>query len=189
MDGEIVVVSGLPRSGTSLLMQMLKSGGLHILTDNIRTADIDNPRGYYEFEKAKSLKQDSSWLVQARGKGVKLVSMLLYELPPKERYRIIFVERDLDEILASQQKMLTRLGQDMGGDEDMRRFMSLHLAKLRDWLGQQHHIQVLTVCYNDLLANPIEEACRINHFLDETLDTEKMANVVDPSLYRNRTNA
>src|SRR5262245_7195282 len=110
MDSEIIIVSGLPRSGTSLMMQMLESGGVEIVTDNIRTADTDNPRGYYEFEKVKKIKQDASWLPQTRGKAFKMVSQLLYDLPASERYRIIFMERDLDEMLLSQDKMLKRLG-------------------------------------------------------------------------------
>jgi hypothetical protein len=186
MESEIVIVSGLPRSGTSLLMQMLDSGGLSVLTDNVRTADVDNPKGYYELEAVKKTKQDPSWLPQARGKGVKMVSLLLYDLPPEERYRIIFIERDLDEVLVSQRKMLARLQQDPGRDDDMRRFFTLHLEKLHDWLRRQSHIAVLPVSYNNLLAQPMIEAQRINRFLDEKLDAARMANVVDPSLYRNR---
>src|SRR5713101_4497721 len=107
---EIIIVSGLPRSGTSLMMQMLENGGVEVMTDNTRTADTDNPRGYYEFEKVKKIKQDSSWLPLTRGKAFKMVSQLLYDLPPGERYRIIFMGRDLDEVLLSQEKMLERLG-------------------------------------------------------------------------------
>src|SRR5437660_12828449 len=110
MDSEIIIVSGLPRSGTSLMMQMLENGGVPVVTDHIRTADTDNPRGYYEFEQVKKIKQDASWLPATRGKAVKMVSQLLYDLPTSERYKIIFMERDLDEVLASQEKMLERLG-------------------------------------------------------------------------------
>src|SRR5882724_9225667 len=109
-DSEIIVVSGLPRSGTSLMMQMLAGGGVEIVTDAIRAADCDNPRGYQEFERVKKIKQDRSWLPEARDKAFKMVSQLLYDLPPSERYRIIFMQRDLDEVLASQEKMLERLG-------------------------------------------------------------------------------
>lgn len=186
MDSEIVIVSGLPRSGTSLLMQMLESGGLGVLADNVRVADPDNPRGYYELEKVKTIKQDSSWLQQARGKAFKMVSLLLYDLPPGERYRIVFMERDMDEILLSQRTMLARLHQEPGDDEDMRRFFALHLEKLRHWLHHQSHIDVLDVSYNDLVAQPMTEARRINRFLDRNLDMVRMANEVDQSLYRNR---
>src|SRR5437763_1790519 len=98
MESAIIIVSGLPRSGTSLMMQMLDNGGVEVVTDNIRTADTDNPRGYYELEKVKKIKEDVSWLPGARGKAFKMVSQLLYDLPPTERYRIIFMERDLDEM-------------------------------------------------------------------------------------------
>src|SRR5438067_12425110 len=109
MDSEIIIVSGLPRSGTSLMMQMLQRGGVEIVTDDVRTADVDNPRGYYELEKVKKIKQDASWLPQARGKAFKMVSQLLYDLPGGETYRIIFMQRNLDEVLLSQDKMLERL--------------------------------------------------------------------------------
>src|SRR6516165_1289807 len=110
MISEIVIVSGLPRSGTSLMMQMLDHGGVPVVTDHIRSADTDNPKGYYEFEQVKTIKRDTSWLPATRGKAFKMVSQLLYDLPPGETYRIIFMERDLDEVLLSQEKMLTRLG-------------------------------------------------------------------------------
>src|SRR5215510_8114285 len=108
MDSDIIVVSGLPRSGTSLMMQMLDSGGVEVVTDNIRAADTDNPRGYHEFEKVKRIKHDASWLPGTRGKVFKMISQLLYDLPPGENYRIIFMDRDLDEVLRSQEKMLER---------------------------------------------------------------------------------
>src|SRR5579864_8247467 len=106
MDAEIIIVSGLPRSGTSLMMQMLDNGGVEVVTDNVRTADTDNPRGYYEFEQVKTIKRDTSWLPATRGRAFKMVSQLLYDLPPSEAYRIIFMERDLEETLLSQEKML-----------------------------------------------------------------------------------
>ncbi|MGO9469165.1 MAG: hypothetical protein ACLQVF_33985 [Isosphaeraceae bacterium] len=109
MSKHIIIVSGLPRSGTSLMMQMLDQGGVEIVTDNIRRADTDNPRGYYELEQVKKIKNDVSWLPATRGKAFKMVSQLLYELPPTEEYRVIFMERDLDEMLVSQEKMLARL--------------------------------------------------------------------------------
>src|SRR5438132_4951320 len=108
MHSEITIVSGLPRSGTSLMMQMLDNGGIEVVTDNIRTADTDNPRGYYEYEQVKKIKEEKSWLPQTRGKAFKMVSQLLYELPANEGYRIIFMQRDLDEMLLSQEKMLKR---------------------------------------------------------------------------------
>src|SRR5579864_3170002 len=130
MDSEIIIVSGLPRSGTSLMMQMLDCGGIAVVTDNIRTADTDNPRGYYEYEQVKKIKEDNSWLPQTRGKAFKMVSQLLYELPATERYRIIFMQRDLDEMLLSQEKMLKRLNRPAAAPGDMKRFYELHLEKL-----------------------------------------------------------
>jgi hypothetical protein len=186
MDSEIIIVSGLPRSGTSLMMQMLENGGIEIITDNQRTADTDNPRGYYEFEKVKQLKRDSSWMPAARGKAVKMVSQLLYDLPAGEKYRIIFMERDLDEMLISQEKMLQRLGRTAAPREEMKRSYTLHLDRLHDWLRQQANLPYLRVSYNALLEKPDEQAALVQGFLGGKVDITKMATTVDPSLYRNR---
>jgi hypothetical protein len=186
MDSEIIVVSGLPRSGTSLMMQMLENGGIEIITDNQRTADTDNPRGYYEFEKVKQIKRDSSWLPQARGKAFKMVSQLLYDLPSSERYHILFMERDLDEMLLSQEKMLQRLGRSAAPREEMKRSYTLHLERLHDWLAEQAHMRCLRVSYNGLLEGAQEQAERVYQFLGGKADVEKMVQTVDPSLYRNR---
>ncbi|NLF69210.1 MAG: sulfotransferase [Candidatus Anammoximicrobium sp.] len=188
MDVEIIVVSGLPRSGTSLMMQMLASGGVLVVTDRLRPPDADNPRGYYEFEKVKTIKQDSSWLPEIRGKALKVVSQLLYDLPLGERYRIIFMERDLDEILASQEQMLARLGRTSPPREELRRSYRLHLERLHEWLGRQPHVQVLRVSYNQLLRQPAREADRVCEFLGAAPDADAMAACVDPSLHRNRSN-
>jgi hypothetical protein len=181
----IVVVSGLPRSGTSLMMQMLDHGGIPVVTDNIRTADTDNPRGYYEFEQVKAIKRDTAWIHSTRGKAFKMVSQLLYELPSTERYKVIFMERDFDEMLASQEKMLERLGRPAAPREEIKRSFTAHLQKLRAWLPQQRHLEVLDVRYNDLVADPAGQATRVRAFL-EAGDADKMAGAVDPSLYRNR---
>jgi hypothetical protein len=186
MEPAIIIVSGLPRSGTSLMMQMLEKGGVEVVTDNLRTADTDNPRGYYEFEKVKKIKQDASWLPQTRGKAFKMVSQLLYDLPSTERYRIIFMERDLDEMLLSQEKMLQRLGRRAAPREEMRRSYTLHLERLHAWLRQQPHLEVLCVRYNDLVEGPARQAERVREFLGGQADVERMAGTVDPSLYRNR---
>jgi len=186
MDSEIVIVSGLPRSGTSLMMQMLQSGGVEVVTDDVRTADADNPRGYYELEKAKRTKADASWLPESRGKAVKMVSQLLYDLPASERYRIIFMDRDLEEMLLSQEKMLQRLGRTAAHREPMKRAYALHLARLHEWLRRQGHMKVLRVSYNDLVEQPQRESQRVSEFLDGLPSAESMARSVDPSLYRNR---
>jgi RNase adaptor protein for sRNA GlmZ degradation len=186
MDSAIIVVSGLPRSGTSLMMQMLENGGVAVVTDNIRTADTDNPRGYYEFEKVKRLKQNASWLPETRGKAFKMVSQLLYDLPGSERYRIIFMERDTDEMLRSQDKMLQRLNRPAAPHEEMKRYYAVHLERLHAWLGQQPHIDVVRVNYNDLIERPEANTERIREFLNGKVNAEAMAKTVDPSLYRNR---
>src|SRR5215831_12895524 len=147
MVPEIIIVSGLPRSGTSLMMQMLENGGVEVVTDNIRTADSDNPRGYYELEKVRRIKQDKSWLPLMRGKAFKMVSQLLYDLPRGETYRIVFMERDLDEVLASQDIMLNRLGKRSTPREQMKQSYALHLERLHEWLREQPHIAVLRVSY------------------------------------------
>jgi hypothetical protein len=187
MDAEIIIVSGLPRSGTSLLMQMLANGGVSVVTDNVRAADCDNPRGYFELEKAKRIKQDASWLPAMRCKAFKMVSQLLYDLPPGEKYRIIFMQRDLDEMLISQEKMLERLNKPSAPRDQIKRSFRIHLDRLRDWLGRQGNMEVLYVSYNDLIAQPEVQAERISAFLLGAGDTMAMARTVDASLYRNRT--
>ncbi len=186
MDDEIIIVSGLPRSGTSLMMQMLARGGVEVLTDNIRTADTDNPCGYYEFERVKKLKDDASWVPETRGKAVKMVSQLLLALPRSESYLVIFMERDLDEMLASQEKMLERLNREAAPREDIKRAFVKHLERLRDWLGEQPHIKVLYVKYSDLVEHPEEQSRRVSQFLGGKPDPKSMAGAVDSSLYRNR---
>ena len=91
-----------------MMMKMLEAGGVKLLEDNKRCADEDNPKGYFEYEKVKNLQKDSTWLSIARGKAIKIISMLLYHLPPVYRYRIIFMQRAMDEVLASQKRMLAR---------------------------------------------------------------------------------
>lgn len=189
LGSEIVIVSGLPRSGTSLMMQMLHRGGLTAVTDEIRAADIDNPRGYFELEKVKKIKEDASWLPDARGRVFKMVSQLLYDLPTSEGYRIVFMERDEDEMLASQEKMLARLGRDAAPRDEIRRAYSLHIERLGTWLKKQDHIQVHRVSYNALVEAPAQEAAKINTFLGGDLDVAEMVTAIDPSLYRNRKHA
>jgi hypothetical protein len=168
------------------MMQMLESGGVDVLTDQVRAADVDNPRGYYEFEKVKRTKQDPSWLPLGRGKAVKMVSQLLYDLPPGETYRVVFMERDLDEMLGSQEKMLRRLGRSPAPREEMKRSYALHLERLRAWLGRQPHLEVIYVSYNDLVERPEGQAARVSDFLGGKADPARMATTVDRSLYRNR---
>ena len=186
VENEIVIVSGLPRSGTSLMMQMLDKGGITVVTDHIRTADTDNPRGYYELEQVKTIKRDVSWLGKMRGKAFKMVSQLLYELPACEKYRVIFMERDLDEVIRSQDKMLARLGKPAAPADQIKRLFTSHLEQLREWLAKQQNIQVLYVHYNDVVQRPETEVQRISAFLEGKADAREMVRSVDPSLYRNR---
>lgn len=186
MSAEIIIVSGLPRSGTSLMMQMLALGGFEILTDGVRAADEDNPRGYYELEKVKTIEHDRAWLPEARGKVLKMVSQLLYALPDSERYRILFMQRQLDELLASQAAMLKRLGRPLPADDSIGGPYRRHLAQLHAWLREQAHIEVLPVNYNALVAEPSRYAEQIRDFLGTDADIERMASAVDASLYRNR---
>jgi len=185
-DSEIILVSGLPRSGTSLMMQMLDRGGVPILTDAIRTADDDNPRGYYEFEPVKQTSRDPSWLALARGKAVKIVSSLLFDLPDTESYRILFMERHMDEVLESQEKMLRRLNRPAAARVDLKAAFTTHLRRVFEWLSRQRHMRVLRVSYNRLLTAPQLEIQRVSEFLEGRAAPEGMLEAVDPSLYRNR---
>ncbi|WP_165068187.1 sulfotransferase family protein [Paludisphaera rhizosphaerae] len=185
-DQEIVIVSGLPRSGTSLMMQMLDQGGIEAVTDRQRTPDVDNPRGYYEFEIVKKIKEDASWLPETRGKVFKMVSQLLYDLPASETYRIVFMRRDFDEMLASQEKMLARLGRPSAPRDEIKRAFTQHLQRLFAWLEKQPNMHVLFVDHHDLVADPSPQVARINAFFGGRLDEAKMIEAVDPSLYRNR---
>jgi len=186
----IVVVSGLPRSGTSLMMQMLDAGGMPLLVDHERKPDEDNPKGYYEFEKVKEIEKDSSWLDQARGKAVKIVSPLLQHLRigGNNRYKIIFMQRDLDEVLASQKKMAERLKkqEDSVDDETLKKNYIRHLEEVEDWLERQENIDVLCVKYTDVLSHPDIVADEVCSFLGMDLNREAMSKVVDPSLYRQK---
>jgi hypothetical protein len=185
---KIVVVSGLPRSGTSMLMHVLQAGGMTPLTDQIRTPDVDNPKGYYEFERVRRLPQgDVGWLDDARGKCVKVISALLMYLPPGYSYDVIFMHRHIDEVLNSQRKMLVRLGQaDTDNDADMTVLLQQHVDDVRNWLVSQSNFSLLDADYNAMLAAPANWVARINAFLGGNLDVAGMQAAVDSALYRNR---
>ncbi|MCB2202670.1 sulfotransferase [bacterium] len=186
----ITVVSGLPRSGTSMMMSALQAGGMPLVVDRIRGADANNPKGYYEFERVKRLpKGDTRWLKGAGGKAVKVISALLTFLPPDYNYRVIFMERDLDEIMASQQRMLARSGKPAQSEQDNRTVRATsqqHLDEIHAWLDAQDWIQTHTVSYNDILRFPEEQFAEVAAFLDNQVDPEAMASVVDPALYREK---
>lgn len=184
----LTIVSGLPRSGTSMMMRMLETGGIRAIADHLRTADVDNPRGYYEFEPAKKTKEDPSWVPGAVGGVVKMVYQLLYDLPPKFEYRVLFMSRKMEEVLQSQRKMLDRLGkaQHMPPDEEMARMFQMQLKKFRDWVAAQPNFKMIDVVYHELVADPSPHIERINTFLGGHLNTQAMREVVEPELYRNR---
>jgi hypothetical protein len=184
----ITIVSGLPRSGTSMMMQMLAAGGLPALADNVRQADEDNPRGYYEFERVKQVDHDNSWLDEAEGKAVKMVYRLLYDLPPDRPYRVIFMTRALDQVIASQEVMLERQGK-AGERVDTARLADMYRRQLQTvmvWLGAQPNFSVLAVDYRDVLSDPEQVVQQLDGFLDGRLDTDAMLQVPDWSLYRQR---
>jgi len=185
----VVVVSGLPRSGTSMVMSMLDAGNLPVLTDRAREADEDNPKGYFELEKVKDLAEagDKSWLRDARGSAVKIISHLLKELPDENFYQIIFARRNLQEIIASQNIMLKRQAQ--GNPVEDAKAVDLyrkHLVNVRFLVRRKPNLAMLELAYTDVLTNPQNAAEQINRFLGRKLDVRAMSAVVDPSLYRNR---
>jgi hypothetical protein len=185
----VTIVSGLPRSGTSMMMRMLEAGGLPPLVDGIREADDDNPLGYYEFERVKKVKEDQGWLEDARGKVVKMVSTLLVDLPTRYTYRVVFMRRRLEEILASQRRMLLRNAKPWSEADDARMtgLYQAHLRQIEAWIARQRHLSALHVSYNELLASSREHADRVNVFLGGALDVSRMVSVVDQNLYRQKT--
>jgi hypothetical protein len=184
----IVIVSGLPRSGTSMMMKMLAEGGLPVLTDEIRRADDDNPNGYFELEIVRKLKEGNvEWLKEADGKVVKIISSFLENLPQKYSYKVIFMERELKEVLASQKKMLDHRGEvSKLGDIELEQQFHQHLSALKPWLVRQPNIEVLYVNYNALMSKPEPLCERIEEFLDSPLNQQRMLSVPTEKLYRNR---
>ena len=190
LSESLIVVTGLPRSGTSLLMQMLAAGGVGVLTDDLRPADEDNPRGYLEFEPVKNLLRDSKWLSEARGKAVKIVAPLLVALPPGLACRVILCERDLDEVLDSQQRMLRHRNQPLADTPERRRVLKDEyqrtLDRAKGMLTARPDSQLLVVRHGTMISDAHLTAERINSFLGGGLDVEQMTKAVDPTLYRNR---
>jgi len=183
----ITIVSGLPRSGTSLLMQMLAAGGMPILTDGLRSPNADNPRGYYEWEKVKNLPQESECIGAAEGRAVKVISQLLFALPNKRDYRIIFIQRPLAEVVASQGEMIHRRGTTGPplGEAGLIAALQAHLNQVSNWLDRQP--SVYRIDYHRVLHEPTEAAKTIQRFLGLPLNTEAMVQQVDLSLYRQRS--
>jgi Sulfotransferase domain len=186
----IVVVSGLPRSGTSMAMKMLAAGGMPILTDGIRQADESNPRGYYELEAVKELhtQQDTAWLVDAKGKAVKVVSFLLTWLPEGYNYRVVFMQRELREVIASETTMLHKRGQQAPTttEEQTIAVYQQHLQKVERFLSSRDCFSIMKMNYRDALDRPDDAARKLRDFVGRSLNVEEMARVADPTLYRNR---
>jgi predicted AlkP superfamily phosphohydrolase/phosphomutase/tetratricopeptide (TPR) repeat protein len=182
---QIVIVSGLPRSGTSLMMQMLNKGGIEVLTDNNRKADISNPKGYFEYNPVMSIHKNNSWLKLAKNKSVKVVAPLLKFLDPKYRYKVIFMNRDLTEIVRSQQKMI-------GKDIEvlpLRLFESYkkHLNQVETWKNKEPGVELIYVNFKDALINTEDVVNKVTSFIDISMDIEQMRDCVDKSLYRNKS--
>jgi tetratricopeptide (TPR) repeat protein len=188
-DG-ILIVSGLPRSGTSMIMQMLHAGGMPILTDSQRLADDDNPLGYFEFEPVKQLFRNTEWIGQATGKAVKVVVPLIPALPGHLGYRVILVERDLDEILASQAKMIERRGAQIEDTPERRERLkqenTRQVAHVKMFLGNRPDVQILVLQHAEVIRDPASAAHRINRFCGGTLREEAMASSVRPELHRQK---
>ncbi|HYI95002.1 MAG TPA: sulfotransferase [Bryobacteraceae bacterium] len=184
----ITVVSGLPRSGTSMMMRMLDQGGMPTITDGFRQADEDNPLGYYEFEPVKRLGKDDSWLPDAYNKVVKIIYIFLYKLPPEHRYKVIFMMRNLDEVVASQKTMLRRRQEgDRLSDDQLVSSFDEQLQQLDLWIRKQPNFTVLYVNYEVVIRDPAEASRDIAQFLGLPLDTEAMTRSVEPALHRNRS--
>jgi hypothetical protein len=184
----VTIVSGMPRSGTSLMMRMLEAGGIPALTGGSRPPDPHNPHGYFEDARTRKLAQDASWLEEARGKAVKIIYRLLPHLPPHLAYRILFMDRDLDEVFDSQQDMLRSAEHPAANQnrESMIRALAADLKNVGRWLNGQPNIRQLGVPYAELIAHPHPWTNRIAHFLDGELDLGAMIASVDPTLYRHR---
>jgi hypothetical protein len=184
----VTVVAGLPRSGTSMMMQMLAAGGIAPYTDGRRMADEDNPRGYLEHERATRLQEDASWIPEARGKAVKVVATLVRHLPPDEEYRIVFMMRNLDEVIASQRAMLERLGRKGARltDRALQRTYAAHLVQVQQWLRAHPKIAVLPVDYAEAVGNAAQVAEEIARFVGGRFDMAAAAAAVDGGLRRQK---
>lgn len=184
----VVIVSGLPRSGTSLMMQMLQAGGMPLLADGVRQADEDNPHGYFEYEPVKRLQADASWLDAAEGKAVRVIYSLLPRLPSDRAYKVILMTRPMAEVLASQRAMLGRRGTEGStlSDAALGAVFEQQLGRIESWLATRPGFDVLRVSYPDAIQSPQVTAEKVAAFLGNGLAVEEMVKVVDPALYRQR---
>ena len=184
----ITVVSGLPRSGTSLMMQMLAAAGLQVLSDGERQADADNPRGYYEWERIKLLPQQPNCIQEAEGKVVKIISQLLFALPSGHDYRIMFMQRPLAEVVASQSEMIRRRGTTGAALAPAALIAGLqaHLNQVNGWLRDKTNLSVYRVEHHQVLHDRMQVSESIQKFLECPLDVLAMSRQIDESLYRQR---
>lgn len=190
-----VVVSGLPRSGTSLMMQMLAAGGMEVQTDSERQADPDNPRGYFEWEELKQIGRQPE-LLDADGldkKAIKAVSALIRQMPPQHDYKVVFMNRPIEEVVKSQEIMVERRGTTGANleSEELERGLESHRNEILNWMAKAPHMQALVIDYPALVKSPDKVLPEIIEFLgeDRLPNAAAMIGVVDQSLYRQRKNA
>jgi hypothetical protein len=186
----VIIVSGLPRSGTSMMMQMLAAGGIELFADGKRPIDEDNPRGYFEHEKVTQLNRDTTWIAEARGKAVKIVAQFLPHLPAGEEFRIVFMHRAMEEVTASQSTVLRRLGRKEGAFDEryLARVCSAQLVRVREWLKRHPWVRVLPVRYAQVLDDPAGTARRLADFLGAPFNESAAAACVVPAMRRHRGN-
>ena len=183
-ENQIVIVSGLPRSGTSVMMQMMDKGGLDVLTDGNRKSDDSNPKGYFEYDPVMSLHKDNTWLDKAQNKSLKVVAPLLKFLDPKFRYKVIFMNRDLTEVVKSQQKMI-------GKNPDVLPInlfeaYKKHLRQVEIWKEREPGVELIYVDYKDVINNTKKVVDKVVSFIGVDMNKNEMENCVDKSLYRNK---
>ncbi len=188
----ITIVSGLPRSGTSLMMHMLKAGGISLLVDDHRAADEDNPKGYYELDAVRRSRRDVTWVEDASGKAVKVIYRLLKCLPTAHKYRVLYMKRDIDEVIASQERMLVRRNEAQVGEmshDQLSQALEGEWQQAWDWMQHQPNFTSLVVDYNHMIREPLPVVERIRQFLDDEFDMDLATKVIDSSLYRQRRNS
>ncbi len=193
-QGTVTIVSGLPRSGTSMMMQMLVKGGMEAFTDGKREADENNQKGYYEHDAVKGMARDKSFMRNVGNKVVKVISHLLFHLPHVYKYKIVFMDREIEEVMNSQHKMLGRLGKERGEDKEnsmklLKPFKESREKAIKWCQNNNKFVDILLVPYSEAINNPLEQAKKVNAFLGGHLDEMAMAAVVDASLYREKTSS
>jgi predicted AlkP superfamily phosphohydrolase/phosphomutase/tetratricopeptide (TPR) repeat protein len=184
-EKEVIIVSGLPRSGTSMMMQILEAGGIEVFTDEIRQPDQNNPKGYFEYEKTKSLAKDNTWVQEAEGQALKVIAHLLPYLPNNLKYKVIFMQRDMKEVIRSQQKMINKNIDTF--PVAIAQAFEKEVEKVMAWARKEPDVDLLVLNYSEIIANPETEVKKISSFLNVYLDENEMISVIDPTLYRNKS--